>query len=47
MKEKLKLFLPQIEHCYYFSDVEPSQYKNYRNLTNLMCHEQEHQVSAE
>ena len=42
MIENLKLLLPETEHCYYFSVGALSQYKNNKNLTNLMYHEQEH-----
>ena len=44
--QSLKILLPQAAHAHYFSDGAPSQYKNFKNLTNLIHHQDDHQLSA-
>ena len=43
----LKNLIPYFNHCIYFSDGASSQYKNYKNISNLCHHKQDHDVSAE
>ena len=47
MLQSLKILLPQVSHVHYFSDGAPSQYKNFKNLTNLIHHQEGHQLIAE
>ena len=47
MLQNLKILLPRVSHVHYFSDGAPSQYKNFQNLTNLIHHQEDHQLSAE
>ena len=47
MLQSLKILLPQVSHVHYFSDGAPFQYKNFKNLTNLIHHQGDHQLSAE
>ena len=41
-----KTLLPQLKHSYYFSDGAPPRYKNFKNITNLISH-QDHDLPAE
>ena len=41
-----KLIALQVSHVHYFSDGAPSQYKNFKNLANLIHHQDDHQLSA-
>ena len=39
--------LLQLKHVHYFSDGAPFQYKHFKNLTNLIYHQDDHQLGAE
>ena len=43
----LKTILPYLKQVNYFSDGAASQYKNFKNLSNLVFHEQDHGLRAE
>ena len=43
----LKKELPNIEKVIYFSDGAASQYKNYKNFSNVCNHENDHGLKAE
>ena len=43
----LKILLPTLTMCYYFSDGAASQYKNFKNLNNLCHHSSDHGIDAE
>ena len=43
----LKDRCPQIKKVHYFSDGAASQYKNYKNFCNLLCHEDDFGLQAE
>ena len=47
MLQSLKILSPQLSHVRYFSDGAPFQYKNFKNLTNLIHHQDDHQLGAE
>ena len=47
MLQSLKILLPQVSHVHYVRDGVSSQYENFKNLTNLIQHEDDHQLSAE
>ena len=46
MLQSLKFLSPQGSHFHYFNDGASSQYKNFENLTNLIHHQDDHQLSA-
>ena len=39
--------IPSLENIKYFSDGAAGQYKNYKNMLNLTCHNQDFDVNAE
>ena len=39
--------MPNLDLCIYFSNGAGSQYKNYKNFTNICHHEEDHGISAE
>lgn len=43
----LKSTLPSVEQVKYFSDGVVSQYKNYKNFSNLCMHKKDHGIDAE
>ena len=43
----LKKELPNIKKVIYFSDGAPSQYKNYKNFSNVCNHENDHGLKVE
>ena len=43
----IKAILPSVKKLIYFSDGAASQYKNYKNLSNLCWHVRYHQLEAE
>ncbi|XP_071948717.1 uncharacterized protein [Antedon mediterranea] len=43
----IKEVLPEKTRLIYFSDGAASQYKNYKNLSNLCCHNKDHALQAE
>ena len=43
----LKDVLPSLNHIHYFSDGAASQYKNYKNFTNLLHHYTDFSVTAD
>ena len=45
--EYIKIDIPGITKCIYFSDGAGSQYKNYKNIANLCHHSTDHGVTAE
>ena len=45
--EDLKTNICQLKRCIYFSDGAASQYKNYKNFSNICNHEKDHGVPAE
>ena len=47
MLHSSKILFPQVSHLHYFSDGALFQYKNFKNLTNLIHHQGDHQLSAE
>ena len=44
---KLEHMVNGLKHLIYFSNGASSQYKNFKNLTNLCHHEEDHKFSAE
>ena len=46
MLQSLKILLPQVSHVHYLSDGAPSQYKNFKNLINLVHYQDNHWLSA-
>ena len=40
------ILIPQVSHAHYFNDGAPSKYNNFKNLTNLIHHQDDHQLSA-
>ena len=45
--DSLKDVLPSLNHIHYFSDGAASQYKNYKNFTNLLHHYTDFSVTAD
>ena len=47
ISDYVNLCLPQLQKIHYFSDISCAQYKNYKNLANLIFHVQDFGITAE